>query len=138
MNSKKDWSQPDYKGWQDLTAQVGKLPPNQFYFVVTMLAFALIAYLVSDSVLAVFAVVALMLAFALSVFLMHRRYEGDGQEEQDCTTESSDHSRAAEETGEADEGFRLREHDGHDPPSPSGVRTPLESEKKRSANHHPR
>ena len=130
-------SSPDYSGWEGLSSKLVTLPSSRFYFVTTMLSSALVAYLVSDSKLALAIVVSLMLAFALCVVVMHRKEDHD-QEEQDCSTESSDDDRTTEEIGKADEGFRFREHDGHGPPSPSGVRTPLESEKGGSANHHPR
>ena len=82
MRGRKTNPSPDYFGWQELTTEVGGLPPKKFYFVVTMIAFALIAYMVSDSKVALTIAMLLMLVFALCVFAMHRRND-DGKNEQD-------------------------------------------------------
>ena len=135
---KENWSKPDYEGWQDVAATVTRLPPNRFYFVVTLLVTAFIAWLVSESVWALSAVVALMLTFSLCVLLTHRRNEGDGQETENRSVESTDDTRAAGETRKVDGGLGLGKHDGHSPSSPSGLRTPLESQEKEAATNRPR
>lgn len=136
-DTNKNWPNPDYEGWQDVTTKLIWLPPKRFYFVVTMLTMAGVSYLVSDSLWAFAIVVTLTLAFATCVFFMHWRNDGDGQEEKDCSIESSDYDRAARETRSLDGDVELREHDGHGPTSPRSVRTSLEGERKRSADNHP-
>ena len=135
MNKK--WAKPDYEGWQDLTAKLIWLPPKRFYFVVTMLTMAGVAYLVSDSLGALTIVVTLMLVFATSVFLMHWRNERDGQKQESCPAESSDYVGATTKTRIPDGDLELREHDGHGPSSPRSIRTSVEGERKRPADNHP-
>ena len=133
----KKWAKPDYEGWQDVTAKFVGLPPKRFYFVVTMLTMASVAYLVSDSLWALTIVMTLMLVFAISVFLMHWRSEGDGQKQQDGSAESSDYDRTARENRSLDGDFEFREHDGHSPSSPSGLRILLDSQEEKAADNHP-
>ena len=131
----KSWSKPDYEDWQELSGQLIRLPPNRFYFLGTMATFALVAWIVKDSWYGVPIVVAAMLVFATCVFFMHRK-EDDGQETKNRSAESEDDARAAREIGEADGGNGCRKHDGHGSSSPSGLRTPLESQKEETADNH--
>ena len=76
-----------------------------------------------------------MLAYAITVFVLDRG-EVREQKIENCSAESEDDARAAREIGEADGGNGCRKHDGHGSSSPSGLRTPLESQKEETADNH--
>ena len=128
-------SQPDYAGWEEVRSTVFSLPISRFYFTITMFAFGLIAYLVRESVLAFVITTLVMLAYAITVFVLDRG-EVREQKIENCSAESEDDARAAREIGEADGGNGCRKHDGHGSSSPSGLRTPLESQKEETADNH--
>lgn len=82
-------SKPDYEGWQDLSGQLIQLPPSRFYFIWTMASFAIVAWVLNDSVYGISIAVTAMLVFATCVFFTHRK-EGDGQEIKNGSAESED------------------------------------------------
>ena len=135
MNNKNKGFMPDYDSWRDVATWIDALPPNRFYFVVTVLSLAAVAYMVSDSVLALGVVVALILAFTTSVFLMQWRCSS--AQKQDCPAESSGFAGTADEIGTSDRCLEFVENDGHCPPGSCGLRKPLEGQKERAADHCP-
>ena len=135
MRFKKHTSEPDYDSWKDAETTLIELPLPKFYFTVSMLTFGLVAYLVKDSLSAFAITVASMLAFAISVLLLHHK-GGDGQKIEDGSAEPEGDAGATTKIGKADGGNGLRKHDGHSPPSHSGLRTPLESQKEETADNH--
>ena len=138
MTHRKKETGPDYEAWQKLPSELIGLPTIRFYFVVTMLVMAAVAYGVSGSLAALTVVMGMMLAFALGVIWSHQWEESNETKKQNCSVESTDDARAAGETRKVDGGLGLGKHDGHGSSGPSGLRAPLESQEKEAATNRPR